>query len=110
MRLLDGISGSDLKADLLSRFQEARDMLSRQFQSVMESVFQNLEESITENCYASTPIAATDGTSSSAACIDPGPSIHEENTVVATSSYLFILHILPIKLGSTFLCNIQFLK
>ncbi|VDO04935.1 unnamed protein product [Rodentolepis nana] len=48
LRLSESLSHSDLRSNLLSHFQEARDSFSRNFQSLLDGLFQNLEETVND--------------------------------------------------------------
>ncbi|VDM16193.1 unnamed protein product [Hydatigera taeniaeformis] len=68
LRQSDNVPPGDLKADLIARFQEARDLFSGRFQSLVEDVFRNLEDSVNETWCVSTA-ATTIGVSSVSAAV-----------------------------------------
>ncbi|KAH9285990.1 Protein kinase C-binding protein 1 [Echinococcus granulosus] len=83
LRHLDNTPSGDPKADLIARFQEARDLFSGRFQSLMESVFRNLEESINETCSISTAATALGASAASTAASEVEAPI-QEATLITT--------------------------
>ncbi|KAL5964355.1 Protein kinase C-binding protein 1 [Taenia solium] len=83
LRHLDNMPPGELKMDLTARFQEARDLFSRRFQSLMEDVFRNLEESINETCSVSTA-TTTIGVSATSATVSEAEAPIQEATRTTT--------------------------